>query len=65
MQIRNTFKGKLPLLAVCYGAQYLSHFYGGSVKPSDLREYGRANLSHVKSNETFPSLIYIFDLNSS
>ena len=46
-------KGKLPLLAVCYGAQYLSHFYGGSVKPSDLREYGRANLSHVKSNETF------------
>ena len=46
-------KGKLPLLAVCYGAQYLSHFYGGIVKPSDLREYGRANLSHVKSNETF------------
>jgi len=33
-------KGNLPLLAVCYGAQYLAHFYGGDVKPSDLREYG-------------------------
>ena len=22
-------KGKLPLLAVCYGAQYLAHFSGG------------------------------------
>ncbi len=40
-------KGKLPLLGVCYGAQFLSHFYGGEVKPSASREYGRANLSFV------------------
>ena len=46
-------KGKLPLLAVCYGAQYLAHFSGGNVKPSDLREYGRANLSQIKGGETF------------
>jgi GMP synthase (glutamine-hydrolysing) len=46
-------KGKLPLLAVCYGAQYLAHFFGGNVKPSDLREYGRANLSQIKTGETF------------
>ena len=40
-------KGKLPLLAVCYGAQYLAHEFGGEVLPSKIREYGRANLSFV------------------
>ena len=42
-----------PLLAVCYGAQYLAHFKGGNVAPSNTREYGRANLSFVKSDEAF------------
>lgn len=46
-------RGKKPLLAVCYGAQYLSHFSGGNVSPSNTREYGRANLSYVKDNEAF------------
>ena len=40
-------KGKLPLLGVCYGAQYLSHNFGGEVKPSNSREYGRAHLTKV------------------
>ena len=38
-------KGKLPLLGVCFGAQYLSHHFGGEVAPSGKREYGRAMLS--------------------
>ncbi|AWG25630.1 glutamine-hydrolyzing GMP synthase [Flavobacterium kingsejongi] len=46
-------RGKLPLLAVCYGAQYLSHFSGGEVAPSNIREYGRANLSYIKEGEVF------------
>lgn len=46
-------RGKLPLLAVCYGAQYLAHFSGGEVAASNTREYGRANLSFIKENETF------------
>ena len=46
-------RGKKPLLGVCYGAQYLAHFHGGKVAPSNTREYGRANLSFVKENETF------------
>ena len=46
-------KGKLPLLGVCYGAQYLAHFKGGEVAPSNTREYGRANLSFVASGELF------------
>lgn len=45
---------KLPLLGVCYGAQYLSHNYGGNVEPSESREYGRANLEFV--NNGFPLL---------
>lgn len=45
------FRGKKPLLAVCYGAQYLAHFFGGSVEPSDVREYGRAQLCFIKDNE--------------
>lgn len=40
-------KGKIPLLGVCFGAQYLSHNYGGEVLPSTIREYGRANLTFV------------------
>ncbi|MBN2214976.1 MAG: glutamine-hydrolyzing GMP synthase [Bacteroidales bacterium] len=37
-------KGEVPILGICYGAQYLAHFYGGEVLPSKHREYGRANL---------------------
>ena len=44
---------KKPLLAVCYGAQYLAHFSGGNVAPSNTREYGRANLSYVESQDLF------------
>jgi GMP synthase (glutamine-hydrolysing) len=42
-------KGKLPLLGVCYGAQYLAHFCGGKVEPSQHREYGRARLTSIES----------------
>lgn len=44
------FKGVLPLLGVCFGAQYLANNYGGEVLPSTIREYGRANLSAVDQN---------------
>ena len=46
-------KGKLPLLGVCYGAQYLAHFFGGQVNLSDKREYGRAHLGYVNSEDPF------------
>ena len=44
-------KGIIPLLGVCYGAQYLVHKYGGEVMPSGIREYGRANLISVNNND--------------
>jgi GMP synthase (glutamine-hydrolysing) len=40
-------KGKLPLLGICFGAQYLAHHFGGEVTASKTREYGRARLSFV------------------
>ncbi len=50
-------KGKIPLLGICYGAQYLAHFFGGKVGASNSREYGRANLSFVdNSNALFKKI---------
>lgn len=46
-------KGKKPILAICYGAQYLAHFHGGNVAPSNTREYGRARLTTIKNDEPF------------
>jgi len=43
-------KGKVPLLGICYGAQYIAHFHGGEVAPSASREYGRANLRFIDQN---------------
>lgn len=51
--VLSEIRGKLPLLAVCYGAQYLAHFSGGEVTPSTIREYGRARLSFIKDDEDF------------
>ena len=44
-------KGRIPLLGVCYGAQYLTHKYGGEVMPSNTREYGRAKLMTIDSDD--------------
>jgi len=44
-------KGAMPLLGICYGAQYLAHFNGGNVKPSNTREYGRAKLSTIYDHQ--------------
>lgn len=41
------FRGKVPLLGVCYGAQLMAQQLGGNVAPSKIREYGRAKLSSV------------------
>jgi GMP synthase (glutamine-hydrolysing) len=44
-------KGHMPLLGICYGAQWLSHNFGGQVAASATREYGRANLSFVDEQD--------------
>lgn len=37
-------RGRVPLLGVCYGAQYMAQKFGGDVAPGNTREYGRANI---------------------
>jgi GMP synthase (glutamine-hydrolysing) len=43
-------RGSIPILGVCYGAQLMAQKYGGNVAPSEIREYGRANLSHLDTH---------------
>src|SRR5690606_509463 len=40
--------GKVPVLAICYGAQYIADYFGGEVARSDKREYGKAQLHLAK-----------------
>ena len=48
------FMGRLPVLGICYGAQFISHSLGGKVEKADSREYGRANLETINlSNPLF------------
>ncbi|NJB84895.1 GMP synthase (glutamine-hydrolysing) [Lewinella marina] len=42
--------GKLPVLGICYGAQYIANHYGGTVSRSLKREYGKANLGRVQGS---------------
>ena len=41
------FRGKVPVLGVCYGAQLIALKAGGEIMPAKHREYGRARLSTV------------------
>ena len=43
------WKGKVPILGVCYGAQFMAQHFGGKVQSSPTREYGRARLSFIDS----------------
>ena len=55
------FLGKIPVLGICYGAQYLSYSLGGKVEKSDSREYGRA---HLQTVDTTNPLFRGFEQNS-
>jgi GMP synthase (glutamine-hydrolysing) len=41
------YRGKVPVLGVCYGAQMMVHQNGGNVVGSKIREYGRARLEKM------------------
>ena len=44
-------KGRYPVLGICYGAQYIAYTHGGKVEPAGTREYGRANLGMIDTND--------------
>lgn len=41
------FVGKVPVLGICYGAQFIANTHGGKVEKTNTREYGRAHLQTV------------------
>ncbi|MDE6267974.1 MAG: glutamine-hydrolyzing GMP synthase [Muribaculaceae bacterium] len=43
-------RGRLPILGICYGAQFIAYTNGGSVEPAGTREYGRAHLEHLDAS---------------
>lgn len=43
----NAIRGRKPILGICYGAQYISHIYGGKVESAGTREYGRQQLQDI------------------
>jgi GMP synthase (glutamine-hydrolysing) len=55
------FVGRLPVLGICYGAQFISHTLGGRVEKADSREYGRA---HLETVDTTNPLFKGFDQHS-
>ncbi len=55
------FAGRLPVLGICYGAQFMANENGGKVEKTDTREYGRATLQWIDTNDR---LFKGFDSNS-
>ena len=43
-------RGRYPILGICYGAQFMAQHYGGSVKASGSREYGKARLQDYEQD---------------
>ena len=48
--------GRVPVLAVCYGAQLLAKRAGAPVERSTVREYGRAHLSTIAPDRLFEGI---------
>ena len=55
------FVGRVPVLGICYGAQFISYSNGGKVEKADSREYGRA---HLQTVDTTNPLFRGFEPNS-
>jgi len=52
----NQWRGKYPILAVCYGAQLLAKQNGADVVSSKIREYGRARLNFASDDKLFNNI---------
>lgn len=49
-------KGKIPVLGICYGMQWIAHQCGGNVLRGDVREYGGSELTVEAESELFHGL---------
>ena len=57
----NQFVGSVPVLGICYGAQFIAHSNGGKIEKTDTREYGRAHLQEFDAQD---ALFKGFEANS-
>ncbi len=51
------YLGKLPILGICYGAQHVAKYLGGTVEASTKREYGKALIRINEKNLLFNNVI--------
>ncbi len=50
------FKFNLPILGICFGMQLICKKFGGIIKESSSREYGKAELEIIKENKIFENM---------
>jgi len=50
------FKVNLPILGICFGMQLICKKFGGIIKDSSSREYGKAELEIIKENKIFENI---------
>ena len=41
---KDVLMGGVPVLGICYGQQSIAHLLGGTIRPTDNREYGQATI---------------------
>ncbi|MGX2982155.1 glutamine-hydrolyzing GMP synthase [Helicobacter sp. 23-1045] len=49
------FELGIPVLGICYGMQFIAHFFGGQVAKSNAQEFGKAKLKILDSGESIES----------
>lgn len=49
----NIFDLGIPVLGICYGMQYIAHFFGGEVVRAEAQEFGKAMLEISKDSKLF------------
>jgi GMP synthase (glutamine-hydrolysing) len=50
------WRGEIPVLGICYGAQLMAHELGGDVLPASKREYGPATVTITTDDGLFTGL---------
>ena len=53
---KEIFELGIPILGICYGMQLMTHLFGGEVRKSDRREYGRAEMKISTDDPVFEGI---------
>ena len=53
---REVFEMGVPILGICYGQQSIAYMFGGKVKPTENREYGKTIVKIKKESSLFKNI---------